>query len=159
MDRRVHARGGAGGGRRRPRGRRGAVRGRHRQARPRGDARPRDDRPGVAAAAPGRGAGSPRARLRDGDDGAPAARPPLVPWFVVGFLVAVLVRATSWLPEPVLDVAAVVQQLLLATAMAALGLGVRLRSIAAVGPRPLVLGAASTAVAMAVGGAGALLLP
>lgn len=88
----------------------------------------------MAAAAPGRGAGGPRARIRDGDDGAPATRAPLVPWFVVGFLAAVLVRATGWLPEPVLDVAAVVQQLLLATAMAALGLGVRLRSIAAVGP-------------------------
>lgn len=94
------------------------------------------------------------------DDGAPAAveRPPLVPWFVVGFLLAVLVRATGWLPAGVLDAAALVQQLLLATAMAALGLGVHLRSIAAVGPRPLVLGAASTAVVVAVGGLGATLL-
>ena len=70
----------------------------------------------------------------------------------------VLVRATGWLPAGVLDAAALVQQLLLATAMAALGLGVHLRSIAAVGPRPLVLGAASTAVAVAVGGLGAALL-
>ena len=94
------------------------------------------------------------------DDGSPAAveRPPLVPWFVVGFLLAVLVRATGWLPAGVLDAAALVQQLLLATAMAALGLGVHLRSIAAVGPRPLVLGAASTAVVVAVGGLGAALL-
>lgn len=94
------------------------------------------------------------------DDGSPAAveRPPLVPWFVVGFLLAVLVRATGWLPAGVLDAAALVQQLLLATAMAALGLGVHLRSIAAVGPRPLVLGAASTAVVVAVGGLGATLL-
>lgn len=94
----------------------------------------------------------------DDDGPGPGARPPLVPWFVVGFLAAVLVRATGWLPEPVLDVATLVQQLLLATAMAALGLGVRLRSIAAVGPGPVVLGAASTAVAVAVGGAGATLL-
>ena len=93
------------------------------------------------------------------DDGAPAAGGrPLVPWFVVGFLLAVLVRATGWLPAGVLDAAALVQQLLLATAMAALGLGVHLRSIAAVGPRPLVLGAVSTAVAVAVGGLGAALL-
>lgn len=94
----------------------------------------------------------------DDDGPGPGARPPLVPWFVVGFIAAVLVRATGWLPEPVLDVATLVQQLLLATAMAALGLGVRLRSIAAVGPRPVVLGAASTALAVAVGGAGATLL-
>ena len=38
------------------------------------------------------------------------------------------------------------QQVLLAAAMVALGLNVHLRSIAAVGPRPLVLGTASTAV-------------
>lgn len=94
------------------------------------------------------------------DDGsvASASRPPLTPWFVVGFVAAMLLRSTGLLPAGVLDAAAVVQQLLLATAMAALGLGVHLRSIAQVGPRPLVLGAASTAVAVAVGGAGAWLL-
>lgn len=94
------------------------------------------------------------------DDGAAASssRPPLVPWFVVGFLTAMLLRSTGLLPDGFLDVAAVVQQLLLATAMAVLGLGVHLRSIVQVGPRPLVLGAASTGVAVAVGGAGAWLL-
>ena len=65
----------------------------------------RQRRRDAAQAALGPGSG-------DGDDGAPAARPPLVAWFVVGFLAAVLVRTTGWLPEPVLDVAAVVQQLL-----------------------------------------------
>ena len=115
----------------------------------------RQRRRDAAGAGAGIGAG---AEAGEGADGAPAARPPLVPWFVVGFLVAVLVRATGWLPEPVLEATTLVQQLLLATAMAALGLGVRLRSIAAVGPRPLVLGAASTAVAVAVGGTGAMLL-
>lgn len=94
------------------------------------------------------------------DDGSPtsASRPPLLPWFVVGFVAAVLLRSTGVLPAGVLDGVAVVQQLLLATAMAALGLGVHLRSIVQVGPRPLVLGAASTAVAVAVGGVGAWLL-
>ncbi len=94
------------------------------------------------------------------DDGSPASasRPPLLPWFVVGFVAAVLLRSTGLLPAGVLEAVAVVQQLLLATAMAALGLGVHLRSIVQVGPRPLVLGAASTAVAVAVGGAGAWLL-
>ena len=94
------------------------------------------------------------------DDGpaASASRPPLVPWFVVGFLAAMLLRSTGLLPDGLLEAAAVVQQLLLATAMAALGLGVHLRSIVQVGPRPLVLGAASTAVAVAVGGLGAWLL-
>lgn len=95
-----------------------------------------------------------------GDDGpgASAARPPLVPWFVFGFVAAVLLRSSGLLPAGILDAAAVLQQLLLATAMAALGLGVHLRSIAQVGPRPLLLGAGATAVAVAVGGAGAWLL-
>ena len=94
------------------------------------------------------------------DDGprASASHPPLLPWFVVGFVAAVLLRSTGVLPAGLLDATAVLQQLLLATAMAALGLGVHLRSIVQVGPRPLVLGAASTAVAVLVGGAGAWLL-
>lgn len=92
------------------------------------------------------------------DPAASATRPPLVPWFVLGFLAAVAIRATGVLPAGVLDAVAVLQQVLLAAAMVALGLNVHLRSIAAVGPRPLVLGAGSTAVAVAVGGAGAALL-
>ncbi|OFR86439.1 hypothetical protein HMPREF2863_03970 [Micrococcus sp. HMSC067E09] len=96
--------------------------------------------------------------LPDDGSAASASRPPLVPWFVLGFVAAMLLRSTGLLPAGVLDAAAAVQQLLLATAMAALGLGVHLRSIVQVGPRPLVLGAASTAVAVAVGGAGAWLL-
>lgn len=96
------------------------------------------------------------------DAGAPAspgvARPPLVPWFVVGFVALMLVRSTGLVPPGVLDAAAWGQQLLLATAMVALGLGVDLREVARLGPRPLVLGAGTTAAALAVGGAGAALL-
>lgn len=91
-------------------------------------------------------------------DAARAPRPPLVPWFVLGFIALMLVRSAGLVPGAMLDVAAVVQQLLLATAMVALGLGLDLHAIAGLGPRPLVLGAGTTAVALAVGGVGAALL-
>ncbi|MDO4238920.1 YeiH family protein [Micrococcus sp.] len=90
-------------------------------------------------------------------EGQGAARPPLVPWFVLGFVALMLVRSTGLVPGPALEAAAAVQQLLLAAAMAALGLGVDLRAIARLGPRPLALGAGTTAAALVVGGAGALL--
>ncbi|GAA2171915.1 putative sulfate exporter family transporter [Agrococcus versicolor] len=65
------------------------------------------------------------ARRRRTSEGA-GARPPLVPLFVVGFLVAVAVRALVPLPQPVLDVAAFAQQLLLASALVGLLSRVRL---------------------------------
>lgn len=69
---------------------------------------------------------------------------PLIPWFVVGFLGAVLLRSFVPLPQVALDVAGVLQTFLLAAAMCALGLGVKVRSLAAVGPRPVLLAALST---------------
>ncbi|MDO5635379.1 MAG: putative sulfate exporter family transporter [Micrococcus sp.] len=84
-------------------------------------------------------------------DTAQRTRPPLVPWFVLGFLAAVGVRATGVLPEPALDAAQLLQQVLLSAAMLALGLSVHLRSILRLGPSPLVLGAGSTAVVTGVG--------
>lgn len=118
--------------------------------------RRRAERPGVTEDVAGSGETE---RGTAPTTGTPApTRPPLVPWFVLGFLAAVAIRATGVLPEPALAVLALLQQGLLATAMVALGLNLHLRSLAAVGPRPLVLGAGSTAVALAVGGAGAALL-
>lgn len=103
-----------------------------------------------------------RRRAATGDhgplgEGVGAARPPLVPWFVLGFVALMLVRSTGLVPDPALEAVAAVQQLLLAAAVAALGLGVDLRAIARLGPRPLALGAGTTAAALVVGGAGALL--
>jgi uncharacterized integral membrane protein (TIGR00698 family) len=90
--------------------------------------------------------------------GAPSARPPLVPLFVVGFVAAMLLRTTGLLPEGVLEAARVVQTVLLCAAMVALGLGVHLRSLAGVGFRPVLLGLASTVVILAtsLGGIAAL---
>ena len=63
-------------------------------------------------------------RRRAGD--ASGERPPIVPLFVVGFLVAVAVRALVPLPDAVLSVVAFVQSLLLASALVGLLSRVRL---------------------------------
>ena len=102
------------------------------------------------------------ARRRGARDDAVAGRarsqPPLVPLFVVGFLAAVALRASGLLPDGVLDVAATVTTVLLATAMVALGTGVDVRRLArgmrgrGSGPRAAALAAVATGVAVVVPG-------
>ncbi|MGW4478851.1 YeiH family protein [Rhodococcus triatomae] len=86
------------------------------------------------------------ARQRRATRGAAEARtqPPLVPLFVIGFLACVALRSSGLLPQAALDLARLAQTALLTTAMFALGLGVRVGLLRAVGPRPFVLAAAST---------------
>ncbi|MCE1180568.1 MAG: putative sulfate exporter family transporter [Micrococcales bacterium] len=93
--------------------------------------------------------------------GAPATSrelPPLVPAFVLGFLALVLVRSTGVLPDALLGAGRSVQTLLLATAMFALGLGVRWDRLRHLGPRPLCLGALSSALVLGVALGGVTLL-
>ncbi|APT93928.1 membrane protein [Corynebacterium stationis] len=71
-------------------------------------------------------------------------RPPIVPLFIIGFLSMVLLRSTVDLPEPVLATGDFLQTILLATAMFALGCGVKIQSLLHVGVRPFVLAFAST---------------
>lgn len=87
-----------------------------------------------------------RAALRAGDGGAGPAtgrRVPLLPLFVVGFLVAAAVRTTGVLPAAALDAAQLVQTVLLVAALYALGTGIRLGVLVRTGGRSLVLGLAS----------------
>lgn len=79
-------------------------------------------------------------RRREGAGTPAARRPPLVPLFVVGFLLAVGLRSTGVVPVPVLSGLAQVQTVLLAAALAGLGSAVRWRALRVVGGRPLVLG-------------------
>lgn len=81
-------------------------------------------------------------------------RPPLVPLFVIGFLVMVGVASLEIIPPQALNVVKIIQTACLATAMFALGLGVRITSLIRVGPKPLLLGAASTILiaGLALGG-------
>ena len=95
---------------------------------------------------------------RKGERGA-GKRPPLVPLFVVGFVIAMLIRTAGILPESALEVLQVVQTLLLAAAMFALGLGVHFKTLLRVGGRPVLLGLLSTLVIMTVSLGGTVVLP
>jgi uncharacterized integral membrane protein (TIGR00698 family) len=77
-------------------------------------------------------------------------RPPLVPLFVVGFLVASLLRTGDVLPPALLHAAQTAQNLLLGAAMFALGCGVHVDRLRQVGLRPVALAALSTVVVSAV---------
>jgi uncharacterized membrane protein YadS len=95
-------------------------------------------------------------------DGAPAKAGrslPRVPWFVAGFVLAVLVRTLGVLPASALEVADLAATVFLAAGMYGLGLGLRARDLFPVPLRLLLLCALSTLVAAAVPGGLILLAP
>ena len=74
-----------------------------------------------------------------------------VPWFAFGFIGMVLFNSLALLPQPVVSAAIHLDNLLLAMAMAALGVGTQLSAIRTAGLRPLLL-AALLALWLVVGG-------
>lgn len=93
------------------------------------------------------------------DPAAPGLRrPPLVPLFVLGFLVAVAVRGVGVLPDAALDGARVAGTALLTAAMLGLGADVHVPTLVRTGGRAFALGAVSTAVTTTVSLAGLYLL-
>ena len=82
----------------------------------------------------------------------------LVPWFIVGFLAMMVARSAGVLPEAALPGLQLVSSYLTVVSMAALGLSVDLRSVAASGGRVLAAGFFSIAVLIAMATAAALLL-
>lgn len=96
-------------------------------------------------------------RLRRGTAGQGGKRPPIVPLFVAGFLAMVLVATFRIIPAPALSVIKVVQTAALAAAMFALGLGVKVKSLIKVGPKPFLLGLGNTLVVGVIAYAGMLL--
>lgn len=90
-------------------------------------------------------------------DGPGGTLPPLVPLFVVGFVGMMMLASTGLLPAAVLEGAKTLESLCLATAMFALGLGVRVRSFLKVGARPVLLGAVSTVIVASTALTGVLL--
>ncbi|MET0976054.1 MAG: putative sulfate exporter family transporter [Leifsonia sp.] len=70
-------------------------------------------------------------------------RPPVVPLFIVGFLVAVLLRTLLPLPDAALSIADTAQTVLLAMALFALGSSIRVVELARTGWRALVVGLVS----------------
>jgi uncharacterized integral membrane protein (TIGR00698 family) len=77
-------------------------------------------------------------------------RGPLVPLFLVGFVVAVAIRSTGVLPHGLLTVASDVTTLLLSAAMFGLGTGIVARQLWPVPARALALAASSTLIAAGV---------
>ncbi|MFH5821315.1 YeiH family protein [Georgenia sp. AZ-5] len=90
--------------------------------------------------------------------GAPHVRPPLVPGFVVGFLVLVAVRSLAPVPAEVLGAVQLASTLLLTAAMVALGAGVNVRVLLRRGGPAMLLGLVASVVAAVVSLAGVLAL-
>jgi uncharacterized integral membrane protein (TIGR00698 family) len=106
------------------------------------------------------GTGIVRRRRADATNAGPATARrggPLVPLFVVGFLVAVLVRSAGLVPEAVLPAVKPVTTLALGAAMVALGTQIRVGRLVRTGGRPVLLGGLATAVAAGVSLTGLLL--
>lgn len=76
-----------------------------------------------------------RATGRAGD----GPRPPLLPWFAVGFAALVALNSTGWLPKALAQAGSGLSGWLLVAAMAAIGMKTQLRELATVGLRPVVL--------------------
>ncbi|GAA4928143.1 YeiH family protein [Nesterenkonia rhizosphaerae] len=85
-------------------------------------------------------------------------RPPLLPWFVVGFLAAVALNSL-WPPEPgAADFIAQVTTMLLTVAMVGIGAAVNLKDLRRTGGPALALGAAGSLIAGGVALLGVWLL-
>ncbi|MCU1549896.1 MAG: putative sulfate exporter family transporter [Glaciihabitans sp.] len=78
-------------------------------------------------------------------------QPPIVPLFIIGFLVFVLVRTFIPVPDAVLATAGIVQSILLSMALFAIGASLRLEQLARSGARALAAGATSWIVILALG--------
>jgi len=85
-------------------------------------------------------------------------RPPIVPLFVVGFLVMAALRTFGLLPEFAVTGLSWIQTVCLAMAMFALGRGVQWRSLKNLGARPIALAALVTIIVALIALGGALLL-
>jgi len=81
----------------------------------------------------GSGANSPTDGKVDGK------RPPLLPWFAVGFLLLAAVNSTGWVPVPVQGFANELSRWCLVIAISALGMKTQLKELATVGIKPVVL--------------------
>ncbi|MBO2452948.1 putative sulfate exporter family transporter [Actinomadura barringtoniae] len=98
-----------------------------------------------------------RATAAPSEEGESTKRPPLLPLFVAGFLVMILLRTTGRVPESLLGSASNVQHLLLAAALFGLGSSIHLPSMTRTGGRMAVLGLASWVVIAGLSYAGTML--
>lgn len=84
-----------------------------------------------------------RLAAANGQSGPVQGRAPM-PWFVFGFLGMVVLAGTGWIPAELRSVANLGTQMLLALALAAVGLETDVRKLIAQGWQPLALGALAT---------------
>ncbi|GAB3462177.1 YeiH family protein [Actinophytocola sediminis] len=82
------------------------------------------------------------------------ARPPLLPWFVVGFVLLALVRTTLPVPAAVLSTAEQLASVLLCAGMFGLGSAVDLRSVVRAGGPAIAAGGLGSVVLACLAGAG-----
>ncbi len=79
-------------------------------------------------------------RRRSNKTDTSGARVPILPLFVVGFLACMAIRTTGWLPASFLSKSKTLEKSLFAIALVGLGVGVDVRRLTKIGPRPLILG-------------------
>lgn len=94
----------------------------------------------------------------NGTAGMESRFPPIVPLFVVGFLALVAVRSLGWAPSVALEIAAAVQDILLATALFGLGSAVRIRTLIHTGGRAVLVALGSWLLIASLGLGAALIM-
>lgn len=71
-------------------------------------------------------------------------RPPLLPWFAVGFFILAAINSTGWIPLTIQNVGNDLSRWCLVVAMCAIGMKTQLKQIVAVGLKPVILMFAET---------------
>lgn len=75
---------------------------------------------------------------RQGTD-ASGKRPPLLPWFAVGFILLASVNSTGWIPPTLQSFGSDLSRWCLVVAISALGMKTQLKELASVGIKPILL--------------------
>lgn len=75
-----------------------------------------------------------------GRESGESAKVPLIPFFVIGFIVIAIIHNVFEIPEGFHSATVLVSKVLLGAGLVALGSGVRWKSIRAIGPRPMLMG-------------------
>jgi uncharacterized integral membrane protein (TIGR00698 family) len=67
------------------------------------------------------------------------SRPPLLPWFAVGFAALVALNSTGWMPRAAADAGSELSRWFLVAAISGIGMKTQLRELVTVGLKPVVL--------------------
>jgi len=76
---------------------------------------------------------------RASSNGAGGERPPLLPWFAIGFILLAAINSTGWISASVQTLANELSRWCLVVAISALGMKTQLKELATVGIKPIVL--------------------